>query len=44
MPEPVAISEPGSSGTYQEFRSHDPDLTLNANDFILCSTNVLWDR
>lgn len=43
MPELTAISDPGFSGTYQELRRYDPDLTLNGNDFIPCSTIVLWD-
>ena len=43
MTDAIAISDPGFSGTFQELRRYDPDLTLNGNDFIPCSTIVLWD-
>jgi hypothetical protein len=41
MPKLIAFSEPGYSGTSQEFRSNDPDLTLNGDDFIIKSAIVL---
>lgn len=50
MPKLIAFSEPGYTGTSQEFRSNDPDLTLNGDDFIIKSAIVLsgswtlWDE
>ena len=41
MPKLIAFSETGYSGTSQEFRSNDPDLTLNGDDFIIKSAIVL---
>ena len=41
MPKLIAFSEPSYSGTSQEFRSNDPDLTLNGDDFIIKSAIVL---
>ena len=41
MPKLIAFSEPGYSATSQEFRSNDPDLTLNGDDFIIKSAIVL---
>ena len=41
MPKLIAFSEPGYTGTSQEFRSNDPDLTLNGDDFIIKSAIVL---
>ena len=41
MSQLIPSSEPGYSGTSQEFRSNDPDLTLNGDDFIIKSAIVL---
>lgn len=37
----IVFSEPGYSGTSKEYRSNDPDLTLNGDDFIIKSAIVL---
>lgn len=41
MPKLIAFSETGYSGTTKEFRSNDPDLTLNGDDFLIKSAIVL---
>lgn len=41
MPKLIVFSEPGFTGTNKEYRSNDPDLTLNGDDFIIKSAIVL---
>lgn len=40
-PKLIAFSETGYSGTSREFRSNDPGLTINGDDFIIQSAIVL---
>lgn len=40
MPKLIAFSEPDYSGTSKEYRSNDPDLTLNGDDFLIKSAIV----
>jgi hypothetical protein len=44
MPKLIAFATAGFTGSTKEFRSNDPDLTLNGDDFVVASAIVLTNN